>query len=233
MRNARRLARRCFDVNSMGFFEYLGSRWDDLLELSIEHAQVVLVSLFIATVIGVSVGVLTYRRPAAAQVALAVASTTLTIPSFALFTIVGVLFPFLGLGFLPTMVVLSAYAVLSILRNTITGLQSVDPAIRESAKGMGLSDRQVLMKIEMPLAWPVIIAGIRVSALLILGIAAIAAYVNGPGLGGDIFSGLSRIGGANSLNLVLGGMLGIIVLALVFEVLFAVLSRFTTSKGLN
>ena len=217
----------------MGFFEYLASRWDDLLELSIEHAQVVLVSLFIATVIGVSVGVLTYRRPAAAQVALGVASTTLTIPSFALFTIVGVLFPFLGLGFLPTMVVLSAYAVLSILRNTITGLQSVDPAIRESAKGMGLSDRQVLMKIEMPLAWPVIIAGIRVSALLILGIAAIAAYVNGPGLGGDIFSGLSRIGGANSLNLVLGGMLGIIVLALVFEVLFAVLSRFTTSKGLN
>lgn len=220
-------------MNSMGFFEYLASRWDDLLELSIQHAQVVLVSLLIATVIGVSVGVLTYRRPAAAQAALAVASTILTIPSFALFTLVGAMFPFLGLGFLPTMVVLSAYAVLSILRNTITGLQSVDPAVTESAKGMGLSNWQVLFKIEMPLAWPVIIAGIRVSALLILGIAAIAAYVNGPGLGGDIFSGLSRIGGANSVNLVLGGVLGIIVLALVFEVLFAVLGRFTTSKGLN
>lgn len=220
-------------MNSMGFFEYLASRWDDLLELSIEHAQVVLVSLFVATVIGVSLGVLTYRRPAAAQAALAVASTILTIPSFALFTIVGTLFPFLGLGFLPTMVVLSAYAVLSILRNTITGLQSVDPAITESAKGMGLSNLQVLTRIEMPLAWPVIIAGIRVSALLILGIAAIAAYVNGPGLGGDIFSGLSRIGGANSFNLVLGGVLGIIVLALIFEVLFVVLGRLTTSRGLN
>ena len=217
----------------MGFFEYLASRWDDLIELSIEHAQVVLVSLLIATVIGVSLGVLTYRRPGAAQVSLAVASTILTIPSFALFTMVGALFPFLGLGFYPTMVVLSAYAVLSILRNTITGLRSVDPAITESAKGMGLSDWQVLTKIEMPLAWPVIIAGIRVSALLILGIAAIAAYVNGPGLGGDIFSGLSRIGGANALNLVLGGVLGIVVLALIFEVLFAVLGRFTTSKGLN
>ena len=220
-------------MNSMGFFEYLGSRWDDLLELSIEHAQVVLVSLFIATVIGVSVGVLTYRRPAAAQVALAVASTTLTIPSFALFTIVGVLFPFLGLGFLPTMVVLSAYAVLSILRNTITGLQSVDPAIRESAKGMGLSDRQVLIKIEMPLAWPVIIAGIRVSALLILGIAAIAAYVNGPGLGGGHLLWPQPHRRREPSTWCWGGMLGIIVLALVFEVLFAVLSRFTTSKGLN
>ena len=220
-------------MNSMGFFEYLASRWDDLIELSIEHAQVVLVSLLVATVIGISLGVLTYRRPTAAQAVLAVASTILTIPSFALFTMVGVLFPFLGLGFYPTMVVLSAYAVLSILRNTITGLRSVDPAITESAKGMGLSDWQVLLKIEMPLAWPVIIAGIRVSALLILGIAAIAAYVNGPGLGGEIFSGLSRIGGANSLNLVLGGVLGIVVLALLFEVLFAVLGRFTTSRGLS
>ena len=232
MWNTRRFVRGVA-VNSMGFFEYLASRWDDLIELSIEHAQVVLVSLLIATVIGVSLGVLTYRRPGAAQVSLAVASTILTIPSFALFTMVGALFPFLGLGFYPTMVVLSAYAVLSILRNTITGLRSVDPAITESAKGMGLSDWQVLTKIEMPLAWPVIIAGIRVSALLILGIAAIAAYVNGPGLGGDIFSGLSRIGGANALNLVLGGVLGIVVLALIFEVLFAVLGRFTTSKGLN
>ena len=217
-------------MNSMGFFEYLASRWDDLLELSIEHAQVVLVSLFIATVIGVSLGILTYRRPAAAQVVLAIASTILTIPSFALF---GLLIPLLGLGYKPTVVALSAYALLSILRNTITGLRSVDPAITESAKGMGLSNLQQLVRIELPLAWPVIIAGIRVSALLILGIAAIAAYVNGPGLGGDIFSGLSRIGGANSLNLVLGGFLGIIVLALVFEALFAVLGRLTTSKGLN
>ena len=217
-------------MNSMGFFEYLASRWDDLLELSIEHAQVVLVSLLIATVIGVSLGILTYRRPAAAQVVLAIASTILTIPSFALF---GLLIPLLGLGYKPTVVALSAYALLSILRNTITGLRSVDPAITESAKGMGLSNMQQLVRIELPLAWPVIIAGIRVSALLILGIAAIAAYVNGPGLGGDIFSGLSRIGGANSLNLVLGGFLGIIVLALVFEALFAVLGRLTTSKGLN
>ena len=219
-------------MNSMGFFEYLASRWDDLLELSIEHAQVVLVSLFVATVIGVSLGILTYRRPAAAQVVLAVFSTILTIPSFALFGIVLSL-PFMGLGYTPTVVALSAYAVLSILRNTITGLQSVDPAVTESAKGMGLSEWQVLFRIEMPLAWPVIIAGIRVSALLILGIAAIAAYVNGPGLGGDIFSGLSRIGGANSLNLVLGGVLGIVLLALVCEVLFAVLGRLTTSRGLN
>ena len=210
--------------------EYLGSRWDNLLETSIEHAEVVLLSLAIAALIGVTLGVLTYRRPAAAQTVLAIASAVLTIPSFALF---GLLIPILGLGYMPTVVALSAYAVLSILRNTIVGLRSVDPAVTESAKGMGFSSWQQLTKIELPLAWPVILAGIRVSALLILGIAAIAAYVNGPGLGGDIFSGLSRVGGANALNLVLGGVLGIVVLALVFEAAFALLGRLTTSRGIS
>ncbi len=214
----------------MSFVEYLASRWDNLLETSIEHAEVVLLSLAIAALIGVTLGVLTYRRPAAAQTVLAVASAVLTIPSFALF---GLLIPILGLGYKPTVVALSAYAVLSILRNTIVGLRSVDPAVTESAKGMGFSSWQQLTKIELPLAWPVILAGIRVSALLILGIAAIAAYVNGPGLGGDIFSGLSRVGGANALNLVLGGVLGIVVLALVFEAAFALLGRLTTSRGIS
>lgn len=217
-------------MNSLSFPDYLASRWDDLLEQSIAHAQVVLLSLAIATVIGVTLGVLTYRRPTAARVVLTISSVMLTIPSFALF---GLLIPILGLGYRPTVVALTNYAILAILRNTITGLQSVDPAISESAKGMGLSDWQQLLRIDLPLAWPVIIAGVRVSGLLILGIAAIAAYVNGPGLGGDIFSGLSRIGGANATNLVLGGFLGIIVLALLFEVFMAVLGKLTTSKGLN
>lgn len=214
----------------MSFFNYLLSRWVDLVEHGIEHAQVVLVSLAIATFIGITLGLLTYRRPAAAQVVLAIASTILTIPSFAMF---GLMIPLLGLGYPPTVAVLSSYAVLAILRNTITGLRSVDQAVIESAKGMGMSDWQQLVQIELPLAWPVIISGIRVSGLLILGIAAMAAYVGGPGFGQDIFAGLSTIGGANSLNLVLGGLLGVTVLALLFEGLVAVLGRFTASKGLS
>ena len=215
----------------MSFIEYLTYTWDDLLETGIGHMVAVLISLGIATVIGITFGVLTYRRPAASQVALAVASTILTIPSFALFGLaIGI---GLGLGYAPTIVVLSAYAILAILRNTITGLRSVDPAITESAKGMGMSDWQQLTRIELPMAWPVIMAGIRVSALLILGIATIAAYVGGPGFGEDIFTGLSTLGSVNSVNLVLSGMLGVMVLALLFEVLFTILGRFTTSKGLN
>ncbi len=212
------------------FLVYLADDWDDLLEDSIAHVQVVLLSLIIATIIGVTLGVLTYRRKAIAQALLAVTSTMLTIPSFALF---GLLIPILGLGYKPAVVALVNYSILAILRNTITGLQGVDPSITESAKGMGMSNFQQLVRVELPMAWPVIITGVRVSGLLILGIAAIASYVNGPGLGGYIFSGLARVGGAGAIESVLAGTLAITVLALLFEAFFSVFSKLTTSKGLN
>lgn len=214
----------------MNFFEYMAYSWDHVLELAIGHALVVAISLVIAVVIGVSLGVLVYRRERVANVVLAITSTFLTIPSLALF---GVFIPIFGLGYLPSVVALVMYALLPILRNTVTGLQSVDPAVAESARGMGMSAREQLLRIELPLAWPVIIAGVRVSTMLLMGIAAIAAVVNGPGLGDDIFAGLARIGGANALNLVLGGTLGIIVLALLFDTFFNVLGRLTTSRGIR
>ena len=214
----------------MNFFEYMAYSWDHVLELAIGHALVVAISLVIAVVIGVGLGVLVYRRERVASVVLAIASTFLTIPSLALF---GVFIPIFGLGYLPSVIALVIYALLPILRNTVTGLQSVDPAVAESAQGMGMSARERLLRIELPLAWPVIIAGVRVSTMLLMGIAAIAAVVNGPGLGDDIFAGLARIGGANALNLVLGGTLGIIVLALLFDTFFNVLGRLTTSRGIR
>ena len=192
--------------------------------------MLVAISLAIAIVIGVSLGVLVYRRERAANIALGVTSTFLTIPSFALF---GLFIPIFGLGYTPAVVALVIYALLPILRNTVTGLRSVDPAISESAQGMGMNYWQRLLRVDMPLAWPVIIAGVRVSTMLLMGIAAIAAVVNGPGLGEDIFAGLARIGSVNALNLVLGGILGIIVLALLFDTFFNLLGKLTTSRGIR
>lgn len=212
------------------FLSYLSSRWENLLELAVAHALVVLLSLVIATAIGVTAGVLVYRRERAAEVVLAVASTFLTIPSFALF---GLLVPVLGLGWTPTVFALVMYALLPIVRNTVVGLRSVDPAITESAQGMGMSGLQRLLRIELPIAWPVVLTGMRVATLIIVGIAAVAAYVNGPGLGTDIFTGISRIGSAVALNQVLGAVLGIVLLALLYDAFFAVLGKLTTSKGLE
>jgi osmoprotectant transport system permease protein len=214
----------------LSFLEYLSTSWDHIFELAVGHAVVVAISLAIAIVIGVSLGVLVYRRERAANIALGVTSTFLTIPSFALF---GLFIPIFGLGYTPAVVALVMYALLPILRNTVTGLRSVDPAISESAQGMGMNYWQRLLRVDMPLAWPVIIAGVRVSTMLLMGIAAIAAVVNGPGLGEDIFAGLARIGSVNALNLVLGGILGIIVLALLFDTFFNLLGKLTTSRGIR
>lgn len=213
------------------FLDYLESRWDDLLELAIAHILVVAVAVGVATVIGVGLGVLTYRTERPRELTLAVCGVFLTIPSLALF---GLLITPLGLGWPPVAVALVMYALLPIVRNTIVGLREVDPAIVESAQGMGMGRVRRLLRIELPLAWPVIMTGMRVSTVLVVGIAAIGAYVNGPGLGNDIFRGLRRIGNPETaLNLILGGLLGIVILAILFDIVYVLLSRLTTSRGIR
>ena len=214
----------------MSFFEYLGDRREHLLDLGFEHAIVVAESIAIATVIGVGLGLLTYRTERPRELVLAVTGVFLTIPSIALF---GLFIPIFGLGTKPVIIALVMYALLPIVRNTIVGLRSVDSAVVESAEGMGMGRIYRLLRIELPLAWPVIITGMRVSTIIVVGIAAIGAYILGPGLGNDIFSGLARFGSPAALNLVLGGIFGVMVLAVLFDAFYVLLYRLTTSRGLR
>jgi osmoprotectant transport system permease protein len=213
-----------------GFWEYLNDQSDRLLGLMIEHAQIVLLSVVIAVVLGVGLGVLTYRTERPRVAVLAVTGVFLTIPSFALF---GLLISPLGLGTTPAVVALVMYALLPIVRNTITGLRGVDPAVVESAQGMGMGRWRRLARIELPLAWPVIITGIRVSTQILVGIAAIAAVINGPGLGKDIFRALARVGTPTAMNQALAAVLGIVILGLLLDMAYLVVGRLTTSKGLR
>jgi len=214
----------------MRFLVYLEFRWNHLLQLAIEHVLVTAVTVVIATVLGVGLGVAVYRTERARRVVVGVASVLLTIPSLALF---GLLIGLFGLGAGPVVLALVLYSLLPILANTITGLRGVDPAIVEAARGMGMGRAARLCRIELPLAWPVIITGMRVSTVLTIGIAAIGAYIRGPGLGRDIFTGLSRIGSPQAVNYVLGGVLGIVVLAILFDLLYVLINRLTTSRGLR
>ncbi len=210
--------------------EYLAAQGGRLLGLAGEHMVVVVIAVFLATVVGVTLGILTYRTVGPRRAALAVTGIFLTIPSFALF---GLLIPIFGLGALPTIVALVMYGLLPIVRNTITGLRSVDPAIVESAQGMGMGRYRRLLRIELPLAWPIIITGIRVAAVIIVGIAAIGAVVNGPGLGNDIFRALARIGTPTAVPQVLSAILGIVAIAVLMDFSFLVLARLTTSRGIR
>ncbi len=214
----------------MSFLDYLGVRWDDLLQLGIEHAAITALAVLIATAVGVGVGVATYDRPAPRQAVIAVASVFLTIPSLALF---GLFINVFGLGVTPVVVALVMYSLLPIVANTIVGLREVDPAVVESAQGMGMSRGQRLLRIELPLAWPVILTGMRVATLITLGVAAIGAYIRGPGLGNDIFAGMSRLSSPNALNQVLGGTLGVVVLAVLFDLLYLLVHRLTTARGIR
>ena len=197
---------------------------------AIGHVDLVAVTMAIAVVIGVGIGMLTYGSSIASGAATTVAATLLTIPSLAL---LGVLIGFVGLGVTNVLIALVLYSLLPIVRNTIVGLSGVDTAMIESARGMGMTRRGLLWRVRLPLAWPLILTGVRVSTQMIIGIAAIGAYVGGPGLGNQIFSGLARFGAVNSLNQVLIGTLFIIVLALLFDLLFVAIGRVTTPKGIR
>lgn len=186
--------------------------------------------LLLATVIGVGVGILVYRSPAGSAVATALSSTILTIPSFAL---LGLLIPILGLGVPPTVIALTLYSLLPIIRNTIVGLGAVDPAITDAARGIGMNRLRVLTRVELRLAWPSILTGMRVSTQMAMGILAIAAYAKGPGLGNLIFSGLSRVGSPSAVPQALTGTVLIVILALILDGIYVVIGRLTTSKGIR
>ncbi|MGW1378256.1 ABC transporter permease [Streptomyces sp. NPDC002446] len=214
----------------MSFWEYVGNRHAQLLMDTYQHASAVFQCMVIATLLGVCIGVVTYRSEWAGSLATTTTATILTIPSLAL---IGLLIPVVGLGVAPTVIALTLYGLLPVVRNAIVGLRGVDPALVDAAKGIGMSRAARLLRVELPLAWPPILTGIRVATQMLMGIAAIAAFASGPGLGNEIFRGIASLGSANSLNQVLAGTLGIAVLALLFDAAYVLIGRLTISRGIR
>jgi osmoprotectant transport system permease protein len=201
--------------------------WGEIFANTVDHAQLVLFSLSCATIIGIVLGVGIYRVKSLRPLVLSFFAVMLTVPSLALFAIF-IPISFIGIGDRGPLIALTLYSILPILRNTVTGLEEVDNAVIETAKGMGLSAWQRLIRIELPLAWPVILTGIRVAALLNIGIAAIAKLVGGTGLGLYIDNGLNRFPGTTSVERMWTGVVFTILLALIFDLGFALVRRLTT-----
>ncbi|GGU66686.1 ABC transporter permease [Streptomyces lavendofoliae] len=214
----------------MGFGEYVVARHQQLFADAVQHVSAVFQCMVIATAVGVAIALATYRSAWAGNLAIMSTATVLTIPSLAL---IGLLIPVVGLGVPPTVIALVLYGLLPVVRNAVVGLRGVDPALVDAAKGIGMSPVARLARVELPLAWPPILTGIRVSTQMLMGIAAIAAYASGPGLGNEIFRGIASLGSANALNQVLAGTLGIVVLALLFDAAYVLLGRLTISGGIR
>jgi osmoprotectant transport system permease protein len=185
----------------------------EILQHTLEHLFLVGIAIGIAIFIGIPLGILITRKASFRKPILGIANIFQTIPSLALF---GLLIPIPiigGIGAVPAIVALTIYSLLPIIRNTYTGITNVDPAIREAGIGMGMTDRQLLLQVEIPLAMGVILAGVRVATVIAIGIATIAAAIGAGGLGVFIFSGISVV---NS-QLILAGAVPAAVIALLAD----------------
>jgi osmoprotectant transport system permease protein len=195
------------------------------------HVELSVISLVIAAAVAVPVGLLVGHKRRGQFLAVSVANLGRAIPSFALlvlaFIVISNLWPSLGFSMLPTIIALVLLAIPPILTNTYVGIQSVDADTVEAARGMGLSERQVLTRLEIPLAAPLIMAGLRTSAVTVVATATLAGFAGGGGLGVFLYAGFAQQGQEQVL---IGGAILVAVLAIVTEVLFARLERLVTPR---
>jgi osmoprotectant transport system permease protein len=215
-------------------WEFILRRPELLAEWVLAHLWIIFVAIILAVILGVALGIfITGKgREQIADTALYLAEIVMTIPSLALFGLLMLLLGGIGLkaiGFLPAVIALIVYGQLPILRNTYTAIQAVDPAMVEAGRGMGMTERQILFKIELPLAVPIIMAGVRNSIVLLIGIATIAAMIGAEGLGAPIFRGLRNA----RMDLILIGGISVSILALIVDGLMALVERRITPKGLK
>ncbi|MBS4210098.1 osmoprotectant update ABC transporter permease/substrate-binding subunit OpuFB [Bacillus sp. FJAT-50079] len=198
-------------------------RQDQLLQALLEHIQISLIALFFAVIIAIPLGIFLTRRKRVAESVIGVTAVLQTIPSLAL---LGLLIPLLGIGKVPAIIALVAYALLPILRNTYTGIKEVDASLKEAARGMGMNNRQQLIKVELPLAMPVIMAGIRTAMVLIVGTATLAALIGAGGLGDIILLGIDR----NHSALIVLGAIPAALLAILFDTLLRRFERLSFKR---
>ena len=215
-------------------WNYVLDHPDKIWEWTLQHLYIVLVANAVAAIVGVVIGVYISGkgRKHVADTVIYLASIMMTVPSLALYGILmGILSALTlpSIGFLPVVIALTLYGLLPIIRNTYTAIREVDPAMIEAGRGMGMSESQILTKIKLPLAVPVIMAGLRQAVVMNIGIAAIGAYIGAGGLGQPIFRGIANY----RMDLIVVGAVFVSLLAIVIDALMGGLEWLATPKGVR
>ena len=203
---------------TQSFWQFVEQQSPKLWSQTWAHIGLTMISLIIAILVAVPIGILIARRKKIAGVVLGFAGVLQTIPSIAL---LGVLIPFLGIGPKPAILALFLYALLPVIRNTYTGITQVNPAVIDAARGMGMDNWQILTRVELPLAFPVLMAGIRTATVINVGVATLAAYIAAGGLGEFIFGGIAL----NNSNMILAGAIPAALLAIVLDFLLSLVQK--------
>ena len=211
------------DESGQSLFSFMREQKGKIFDQLLAHIGLTFISLLIAIAIGVPLGILIAKRQKFAPSVLGFVGVLQTIPSIAL---LGFMIPLLGIGPKPAIVALFLYALLPIVRNTFTGIIGVDTSVKDAAKGMGMSGRQVLTKVELPLALPVILAGVRTATVINVGVATLAAYIAAGGLGEFIFGGIAL----NNTNMILAGAIPAALLAIVLDYILSIVQKINLRK---
>lgn len=210
----------------MDFINYMIENKDQIISLCIEHIELTSLALIIAIIIGVPIGILISYKKKLNKPVLGITSVTQAIPSMAL---LGFMIPFLGIGTAPAIVVVVLYSLLPIIKNTYTGISNISPATIEAATGIGLTKGQILTKIQIPQALPIIMAGVRISSVSAVGLMTMAAFIGGGGLGYLIFSGIRTV---NNYQ-ILAGAIPACILALLVDYFFGAIEKLVTPISLQ
>jgi osmoprotectant transport system permease protein len=192
------------------FYNYLSANYEQIINLLGQHIYLSIVSVLIAVIIGIPLGILISREPKLSKPIIGTTNVIQAVPSLAL---LGFLIPFIGIGSAPAIVMVVLYSLLPIVKNTYTGLTNIDSDILEAAKGIGLTKSQTMKKVQLPLAFPMIMAGIRISAVTAVGLMTIAAFVGAGGLGYLVFSGVQTVDN----YMILAGAIPACILALLID----------------
>lgn len=212
-------------MNNTGqsLFDFMKEQSGKILDQLLQHIGLTFISLLIAVIIGIPLGIFISRKRKLAASVLGFTGVLQTIPSIAL---LGFMIPLLGIGPVPAIVALFLYALLPIVRNTYTGIINVDSAVIESAKGMGMASGQILRKVELPLSMPVILAGVRTATVINVGVATLASYIGAGGLGEFIFGGIAL----NNTNMILAGAIPAALLAVFFDFILSKIQEINVRK---
>jgi osmoprotectant transport system permease protein len=194
----------------MDLYTFFSENRAEIARLTLEHLRLVALAMLVAAAVGIPLGIAISRRAAARRWVLGGANIVQTVPSLALF---GFLIPFTGIGARTAIIALTLYALLPILRNTVAGIAAVEPSVLEAARAMGMTPRQQLWQVELPLALGVIVAGLRVATVITIGVATIAAAIGAGGLGEFIFRGAAMVNN----NVILAGAIPAALLALLAD----------------
>jgi len=187
-------------------------------DMVLEHLYIVLISMFVTILVGLPLGIFAYMDRQARKIILWIVDILQTIPALAL---LGIIMVFFGAGKLTVIIGLVLYSLLPVVRNTFLGLEDIDPAIKEAARGMGMSQVHRLIHVEIPIAFPVIFTGIRISTVTAIGVAVFATFVGGGGLGSVIYRGIH----IQNMNLILSGTFTLMAMAVIFDGVMAYIEK--------